>query len=299
MKYILPFVEKRGVNVISAIRWNMSLMMKKKTMLISFSVMLLFSLFNVVYSILRETNNGYSKTVDSFMGYLLFEGNPLLSVLYFLIPIIIILPYSTIGFTNSKSHVSSIQKIRFGIKKYYVSQYVTSFIGGFIVVFFPLLIGTIFNIIFLPSSKNVFNGNTFFVYLTQLSWKNYKSTNNPYSFFLPELFFDHPFLHILIFIFAFSVFSGLLSGLIYTFSFVIRKKAINAILLLEVLFFFSLLYKNKHNSLTTKNYNPIDYFTINSAPGKSLIIFLIFIFLIIILTVILLYKQIKRDQFED
>lgn len=288
--------------MLKSIKWNATLMIYRKNFMFSFTFMLCISIFNVIYALLCQTENGYSKTVDKYFAYIFCNGNILISFLYIIIPLILILPYSIIDFSNKHSHLSIAIKHRMGIKRYYISQFITSFFSGFVVTFIPLMIGFIFNLIFLPNSKNAFNGNRFFIYLTQISPKNFmQRTKNPYIMLYPKYFLDNPITYTIIYILALSIFFGLCACFCYTVSFKLKRVVILSVIPIEIAFFMGLLQKNNFENkggYIGLNYNILDYFTINSSPGKNFLFITIVMLLMIFISVFLLYQQINKDQFE-
>ena len=97
---------------------------------------------------------------------------------------------------------------------------------GFFAAFFPLLVGVVFNFIFLPESKNQFNGNNFYIYLTQISSKNFSNRmNEPYMILFPEWFLNSPKTYTIMYVLAIAIFFDILSAFTYTISFKIKKQA--------------------------------------------------------------------------
>lgn len=284
------------------IKWHFSLMLKRPHFKISFTIMMLLSMLNNIYAVSGKYSGGFSRMVDKYFAYPFFNGNPFLALLYIIIPIIITFSFCTIDYENYRNNMSPIIKSRTSASKYYISQSIVCFIASTLVTVIPLTFGFVYNLLFLNHSMNSFNGNRLYVWLFQNSSKLYvNEMSNPYTMIFPKLFFEHPTVYVLLYILFIGVFFGLCGIFCYSISLKINKSSVLASLPLEIIFIFGLIQKNSFENNGRRfmiNLNIIDYFTINSAPGKDLIFITLFIVAITIISIFLIYTQVSRDQFE-
>lgn len=163
----------------------------------------LISLFHIIFVIIP-----LNRDLDSFIlqnspmsypGWLFSDwlGGRLYSVfsyLYFMIlPLLASLPHGDSFFTDVKKGVISNICIRTGKKDYYFAKYLSTFLSGGIVVIIPLLLNFLLSALLLPSMK------------PEVAFWN--TTVNEKSAF-PNIYFTHPLIYILIYIFIIFIFSG-------------------------------------------------------------------------------------------
>ena len=284
-----------------AFNWQFKLMINRFNFKVAFTAMMFISVASTVYNVLKYHNIDRTSGIDSSFAYIFNQSNELLPLIIIFMPVIAVLPFSTIHTSNRSLHSSPLYFSRFGISKYYISQALCSFAGSFTVTLLPLLTNITLNNIFFQSTK--YDGwNTYFSALTQISPKLLsEQTNYPYTITFAKLFFEHPIMYTVLFAVALSLFIGLCGVLSYSISLGIERFAILSALPMEIFVFLGLQQSNgavlsyNHNFV---NLNIMNYFTVNSLMGKNYFIVLAFCALMLAVSVALIYCKIKRNQFD-
>ncbi len=287
--------------MIKAFKWQFKLMVNKLNFKTAFTAMMILCVGYTVYNALIYSSNDRTTSVDSTFAYVFYGSNQLLSILVILLPVIAVLPFSTIHTSNRALHLPALFLTRFGIKNYYFSQMLCSFVGSFIVAFLPLLTNIILNNIFFENTK--YDGwNTYFSALTQISPKLLsQETNFPDTIIFAKLFFEIPVLYTLLSAFALSIFIGLWGVFSYAVSIWIERFAILSALPMEIVVFLGLQQGNEAEASISHNFinlNIMDYFTVNSLMGKNYLIPLGFCLFLLIISVVMIHRKEKRDQLE-
>ena len=142
---------------------------------------------------------GYPMTHPGWLYSLWLGGDPasMFSYLYFLIlPIIAVLPYGDSFFTDAKGGFIQNLCIRTDRKCYYKAKYLAAFLSGGTAVVLPLILNFVGCAMLFPSMKPEVTSMT--------------SAIREVSSF-PELYYNHPFLYVLLFLAIIFIFSGLLA----------------------------------------------------------------------------------------
>lgn len=117
-------------------------------------------------------------------------------VFFLLIPIIAILPFAASGFEDVKSGFVQNIVIRVNKKKYYLAKYTAVFLTGGTSVVVPLIFNLALSATVLPSVLPQKNSSTFALYGTHVG---------------TELFFNHPYGYIFVYLLLDFVFAGLIA----------------------------------------------------------------------------------------
>ncbi|WP_456033098.1 hypothetical protein [Ruminococcus sp.] len=282
-------------------KWQFKLMVNKVNFKTAFTAMMLMCVGYTVYNVLAYSTIDKTASIDSNFAYIFYSSNQLLPILVMLLPVIAVLPFSTIHTANKSLHSSPIYLTRLGVKQYYCSQALCSFAGSFLVIFIPLVTNIILNNIFFENTK--FDGwNTYFAALTQISPKLLsQQTDYPNTIIWAKLFFENPVLYTLLSAFAVSFFIGIWGIFTYSISIWIERFAILSALPLEIVIFVGLQQSSEAEasiSHTFINLNIMDYFTVNSLMGKNYFIPFIFSLILLMISMILIHIKRKGDQLE-
>lgn len=291
--------------MLSAIKWQLKLMINRLNFKIAFTIMMIIAVASPVFF----AANGWllelekSTTVDKTYAFILWDEYPMSSMLSYLLPIISILPFSVIHFTNRQLNSTSVYMTRLGVKKYYISQAISSFIGSFIIVFLPLIINiTLNNIFFIETKTDYFDRKFFNMIENDVPKQHLNYTDHPYAIPFAKFFFSNPIIYTIITALLLSLFIGLCGLLAYSISFKVKKYGIITAAPMAIVFYVGL--KNKAywgSTIPTKrfvNYNVLDYFVINGAPGRNYLMLFLFGLSILCISIVLIYLKIQSEQFD-
>lgn len=147
-----------------------------------------------------------------------------------IVPLFSCLAYSYCYFDEKKYGLSNIIISKTNRVKYYLSSTLVSFLGGFLVVFIPLLLGSLFFFIAVP--MNAYAP----IEYNLLSSSRYSTIN-----IFPHLAINFPYLYNIVYIFISSLFCGLIGLLSYSLSLYSRKNKFIVISFSFILFIISSL----------------------------------------------------------
>ncbi|MBR1385153.1 MAG: hypothetical protein IJ555_15305 [Ruminococcus sp.] len=127
------------------LRAQLWLMLHKRGFQVSFTVMLLFAVGCFIEGCLRSSHDasayyemaGMQAVHRSFLNE---TNEQRLQTFEFFFPFIVVLPFSFSLFVDRSTRISEIVLSRCGRGRYYLSKLCAAFIGGFILIFIPLLI---------------------------------------------------------------------------------------------------------------------------------------------------------------
>ncbi|MBQ8558688.1 MAG: hypothetical protein IJ439_01695 [Tyzzerella sp.] len=117
-------------------------------------------------------------------------------VFFLLIPVIAILPFATSGFEDFKSGFAKNIVVRVDKRKYYFAKYFAVFITGGTAVILPVIYNLALSAVVLPSVLPQKNSSTFALYGIHVG---------------TELFFNHPYVYIFMYLFLDFIFAGLIA----------------------------------------------------------------------------------------
>ncbi|WP_341070239.1 hypothetical protein [Bacillus sp. FSL R12-0069] len=174
-------------------------------MLIGFSICFLQLIFSVISA------SHFLHPADSFFSpYTKWIGIDLISsfktMYYFLLPLIATIGVGNIIQQDKNNGFLYVSLSKTNEKKYFTTFFFTSFLIGFIVITLPLLFNFLAAFLFLPNVPvdPIINSN---IGLSVTST------------FFPDLYFSHPFIHVLFYIALSGFFGGIFSLLSVSFSF--------------------------------------------------------------------------------
>ncbi|PGZ29842.1 hypothetical protein COE50_20920 [Bacillus anthracis] len=175
------------------------------SLLVGFGICLLQTVFSVFDA------STYLQVADSFFSpYTKWIGIDLVSsfktMFYFLLPLIAPIGIGNVIQEDKNNGFLYMSLSKTTIKKYFTTFFITAFLVGFIVIILPLLFNFLTAFLFLPNLPvdPIVNSN---IGLTVTST------------FFPDLYFNHPFIHVLFYIFLSGIFGGIFSLLSVSCSF--------------------------------------------------------------------------------
>lgn len=175
------------------------------SLLIGFSICFLQLIFSVISA------SHFLHPADSFFSpYTKWIGIDLISsfktMYYFLLPLIATIGVGNIIQQDKNNGFLYVSLSKTNEKKYFTTFFFTSFLIGFIVITLPLLFNFLAAFLFLPNVPvdPIINSN---IGLSVTST------------FFPDLYFSHPFIHVLFYIALSGFFGGIFSLLSVSFSF--------------------------------------------------------------------------------
>lgn len=223
----------------NSILYNLTIMMRKKTFRFSFLLVLALCIgMPFVYAV---QYTGCS-TMQLPATHTLYVGNAMGLVWdYFqlVFPVLVIFPYSMSFFEESKNGTLLYIQARSSRKQYYISQLITAFIGGFVIICIPFLINILLNAILFPAEGNDYL-STFDRYTYNWSGSITGSTTVfpvlAKGFVFKGLYADHPQLHNLLFALLAGVGAGMMAMLAYACSMVVRRNRFFLFLAMYLIF---------------------------------------------------------------
>jgi hypothetical protein len=174
------------------------------SLLIGFSICFLQLIFSVISA------SHFLHPADFFSPYTKWIGIDLISsfktMYYFLLPLIATIGVGNIIQQDKNNGFLYVSLSKTNEKKYFTTFFFTSFLIGFIVITLPLLFNFLVAFLFLPNVPvdPIINSN---IGLSVTST------------FFPDLYFSHPFIHVLFYIALSGFFGGIFSLLSVSFSF--------------------------------------------------------------------------------
>lgn len=151
---ILTIPKGYGEKMFDCLNVNLKIMIRKKTFLFSFGMMLALCLA-LPFIYFWKYRNYYDYQMPA--AYSVFAGNEMglaWSAIQLIVPFLIIFPYSMSFYEDCLSGTAVYYQSREGRKKYYLSQILTCFIGGMIMIGIPFLLNILMNTIIFPSEGN-------------------------------------------------------------------------------------------------------------------------------------------------
>lgn len=230
----LPTYE-RSINL-ESVKYHLNIMARKKAFRFSFFLILLLCICLPFIYALQYKGYSMSKLPSA---YTLYIGNAMGLVwdyIQLLFPFLVIFPYSMSFYEESKEGTILYIQARSGRKQYYISQLITCFIGGFVIIFIPFILNILLNSIIFPEIANDYI-STYDRYTYNWSGGITGSTTIfpvlSKGYMLKELYINYPQLHNVLFALLSGVVAGIMAMLAYAFSIFIKKSR---------LFIFFLMY---------------------------------------------------------
>lgn len=199
---------------------QLELLIKRKSFLLTLSIMCVYSIAVFVINCLTFYNNDIVTVKAAKYLYLGSDFLDLPFVIYSLVfPIIATIPFSDSFFEERKERILEFCLTRESNTSYYFSKLFAVFFSGFIVTFIPLLINMLLNFIAFPIDSYIDATN--FTYVRSYLFEDVMETG-----LFPELFAYNMYLYNLLYLFLCSFVSGLVSVIVFQFSFFYKESRI-------------------------------------------------------------------------
>jgi hypothetical protein len=258
------------------------LMLFSRDFKFSISFMLGFSLLSYMYAVLLNMNVDISQMLSYtslFMGNHLFFPWAIFSLLF---PFVIVFPFAFSFQQDTKLNTFPYFMRRFGKKTYFSAKYITTFLGGGLVIFFPFLLNLLLCYFTFPDNNNTEFGLGYISYLFGTNvLRDTLYQAQPFAWFFLKHKLIYCFLHIILI----SILSGTMSMFALSWSYYIRRKKLLLFLPIYVLIYLGTFIDTflfDTESIPYVNVNILSYMSIHSMYGKSMLFFLAYIFMLMI-----------------
>lgn len=227
------------------------------------------------------------------------------SIFSVLFPFLVVIPFATSFIDDLSDHTFAAVLVRGKIGQYLFAKFFATFMGNFMVVFFPFLINLILCNLFIPAT-----GQTPFGHVTSSDFVHVlHGTNHLYQSFSPKIPFlsiyeRSPLMYNFVYLLILSGTSGMLGVLVLSISLWIRKYKIVLFLPVYLLvrlgqvfqtFSFERAMGNPDKYFT--NWSMIDYIAPFSFSGKYYPFFILFMILIAVNAVFSCWILCKKEYF--
>ena len=191
-------------------------------------------LANNTFGIIYNPMNGMNTLYNSWVGGEAYTIGT--TVFFFIFPILIAIPYGWSYCSELKNGYIRNVSIRSGKKEYYICKYISTFISGGLAMLIPLLSNFILTACFIPA------------YAPQVRYMQYYAIFS--NTFMSDIFYQHPNLYILIYMFIDFVFCGLTVCVSCSVAIIIKSRICAVLAPFGVMILFSYIagiYKSSHN----------------------------------------------------
>lgn len=200
-------------------------------------------------------------------------------------PLFIVFPSAFLFLTDRNSGICPLFQTRTGVAQYYWAKVAAGFIGGFFVIFIPFLIGLLLNIITFPLHSPAIIEN----------WGTFTEEYNEFvrDYLFASLYVKHPYGYMVLLLFWFSAFSGILSSFLIAISFSIKKYKVFLLLPVYLIITASIILTNQFPFHTYLMF----YVFACDLNTKSALYFLLLLTAFVMSTIHLTFRQIRKyDQ---
>ena len=178
----------------------------------AFTVIVNYNAFYKVYMLKSQTENLMITSESIFNHWLALDVSSFsTSVFYFLLPIIVAMPYGWSLVSEIKSGYVKNIMVRTTRKKYIISKYIANFVSASLVIIIPLLLNFIILAMFIPALKM----ESIYPYGTigqGCMWA--------------ELYYENPLIYCLLYLLLDGVFAGLIASICTALAFIVKNKVI-------------------------------------------------------------------------
>jgi len=289
----------------TSIKYNLDIMMRKKTFRFAFALMLVLCIaLPFMYAIKYK---GWSESMLP-AAHTLYVGNAMglaWKYIQLLFPFLVIFPYSMSFFDESKAGMNLYIQARSGRCRYYISQVITCSIGGFVLICIPFILNILLNSIIFSENANDYL-STYDSYTD--NWSGCITGSTTYfpvlwkGFVMKGLYINHPQLHNVLFAILAAVVSGIMSMLAYAFSILVRKGRLFIFFIMYVFFqIFSMIDSvmfDKWDESNTYVCTNITSYLSNGLlqVGRVYWLFYILLLLAVIFIIKIVKDRIKADE---
>lgn len=179
---------------------------KQKNLYISLLAGLILSVLYIWYDVIPYSDSMYRHSVyDIWIGG--FTGSIFAMLLYLIIPLLVAFPMAGFYLEDKKSGYFTFIQARRKTKQYFINLILCNFIVGGIALIFPLLLNIYMCYLFVPDKK-----------LDFIVGETHNVTLYGGQVLFPELYYEHPLLHLILSIFIAFLVGGILATIAIAFS---------------------------------------------------------------------------------
>lgn len=263
----------------------LNLLFKRKEFIFSFLFMTIISLGLFLYNcfVLYGADVGNVLSADKlFIGR--NYSNPIYLLLQFILPLIIVLPFSDIAAYEKAANISPILLTRAGAKKYFHSQLLVSGISSWFVVFIPFMLNFILCLIAFPLQSI----NTTLAIVEGI-YNNYYGADLDKILF-PKMFSINPYLYNFVILLLLCFYCSLCAMLVYVISYFYKGNRIFLLLFAFIVNNFLIIITD----MTGLSISPFDYLFSYSTGYMKSEIFLLALFFFMIASILFLAPKCKK-----
>lgn len=289
------------MSLIKSIKIQLCLMIHKVGFQLSFTIVFTYCISSYLKNLIMYTkldiSNFYSANfLYCGNGYATFWG-----IFQALFPFLVVFPFSFSYIDDLHVNIVPYVNGRMNNKYYYIGKLLTSFIGGFIIIFIPFLLNLILcNLTFSENNNTLFGPYNLVTYNECITGKDvYIHTSYKGMSFL-HLYIKSPFLYNILYLFILSIFSGTLSTFATACSFLIKK---HKVVVFIPVYLLILLFRNldsyaylQNQKYAYINYDLMDYININVEYGRNYVIFCLVLALLFIFSYLCALFMSKKDN---
>lgn len=281
------------------------LMVSTKTFKAAFSLVFVLAISSYLYHVFEFRNTDITQMKSSSALFMLNDTSRLLRYFETLFPVVVVFPFVFSYADDTSLNMFPYLLSRQGKKSYYISKYMTTIIGAFMIIFIPLLLNLILTTITFPLNNNTYWGGYNSLNYEGIILGTSRAINTKYSG-LPfvRVFFFSPIAYNLVFLFISSLFASSLAS--FTFAFSMFFKKYKVILLLPaflLLKLFKIIDAYNYAKATTGsnyiNYNFMSYIEVSGYTiGKYYFLFLILMIILFLVGYVSVEYRIRRNDNE-
>lgn len=205
-------------------------MLSSKGFNISVLILCIYSIAVPIYYGIKFTNGDINEVPAAYAFFIGSSLNEIPSrIFYTIMPLMVVLPFADSYFCDRENKTIYAVLSRCSVNDYYFGKLICVFASGFIVIFTPLILNFILNLLIFPFDSTI----EFYMGFGQIQNQLYSLRDIGVDIIFRSLFFSNHYLYELVYMIIASLFGGLFSVIVYQFSFFFRGNRI----ILNSLFF--------------------------------------------------------------
>lgn len=271
------------------LRAQLKCLFYKREFVVTFLVMTVLSLFQFVQNCALQfgADQSFYLSADKlFIGYAF--NNDFAIFLPYLLPILIIIPFSDSYLLDHKQYVLPSLLSRTTAKAYYWCKLAIVFFSVFCIIFIPFLMNFLLGLVAFPLESSNY------------SFEALSANQSPYySYYInlilfPKFYLRHPYLYELTFLLALTFFCALCAVLMYQLSYFFTKNKILFLCFPFICNNFLILF----SMILSVNISPFDYFfSFNINENKQPFLFWVYLLVPLVLILPLSRLNMKKLRF--
>lgn len=291
--------------MLKSVKTQCKIMIHQKGFQFSFLLILIYCMISYIYivhsNILGNNTNPSAQTLYFMSANESYAGNinaPFWKIFAMVFPLIVAFPFSFSYIIDKKTGVNTSILLRVNKIQYYWGKLITSFIGGFAIIFIPFFINMILCLITFPHNHNTYLGIYYFDSYSDLILGTVDSVDTVakgLAFY--KVFLFSPLLYNILYLFILSAFSGVLAMFTDCISYFVKNIKILVMLPPYLLFVLLRTLGTAYNSHSDKfiNFNIMDYVGVETILGQSVWLFTIVIGIITLFSIISTTIKARKD----